>query len=149
MSTHLRRCNGCADCIPEHLRGHGEPPPVDNRYVAPGCEQFLLPVLPTDVETREQLPIAEGFLDYFPLAVAAVAHCSLAANEQHNPGQPMHWARNKSTKHRDKIAKHLIDAGTFDTDGIRHSTKLAWRALALLQKELEDDGGRPGRASRF
>lgn len=109
----------------------------------------LRPVLPTDAKIREQLPIASGFLDYFPLAVAAVAHCSLLANEQHNPGQPMHWARGKSTAHRDKIAKHLIDAGTFDTDGIRHSTKLAWRALANLQEELERDGGAPGRGSQF
>ena len=28
--------------------------------------------------------------------------------------------------------------GTFDDDGIRHSTKVAWRALANLQKELEE-----------
>lgn len=35
--------------------------------------------------------------------------------------------------------RHLVDAGTLDTDGIRHSTKVAWRALANLQKELEKD----------
>ena len=37
----------------------------------------------------------------------------------------------------DALSRHLIDAGTFDTDGIRHSAKVAWRALANLQKELE------------
>jgi len=31
-----------------------------------------------------------------------------------------------------------MERGTYDTDGIRHSAKLAWRALALLQKELEE-----------
>jgi hypothetical protein len=31
----------------------------------------------------------------------------------------------------------LVEAGTIDTDGIRHSAKVAWRALANLEKELE------------
>jgi len=31
-----------------------------------------------------------------------------------------------------------MDAGTFDTDGIRHSSKIAWRALANLQIEIEN-----------
>lgn len=106
-------------------------------------------VLPADAAEREQIPMATGCLDYFPLALAAVATCSLRANEQHNPGEPMHWARGKSTAHRDKILKHLVDTGLIDTDGIRHSTKVAWRALANLQQELEDAGGAPGRASIF
>jgi hypothetical protein len=106
-------------------------------------------VLPTDAEARNRIPLCTGCLDYFPLALAAVATCSLVANEQHNPGEPMHWARGKSTAHADKIMKHLTDRGALDTDGIRHSAKLAWRALALLQTELEEAGGTPGRASIF
>jgi hypothetical protein len=27
--------------------------------------------------------------------------------------------------------------GTMDSDGLRHTAKMAWRALALLQKEIE------------
>ena len=94
-------------------------------------------VLTTDAAERKGLPITTGVLDYFPLAIAAVAHCSKVANDQHNPGQQMHWAREKSTDHADCIGRHLIDRGSFDTDGLRHSAKLAWRALALLQLELE------------
>jgi len=30
-----------------------------------------------------------------------------------------------------------MEAGTVDTDGVRHSAKVAWRALANLEKELE------------
>ncbi|KAF1711076.1 hypothetical protein CSC70_03885 [Pseudoxanthomonas kalamensis DSM 18571] len=30
-----------------------------------------------------------------------------------------------------------MQRGTVDTDGVRHSAKVAWRALALLQKEIE------------
>lgn len=93
--------------------------------------------LPTDAAERKGLPITTGVLDYFPDAIAAVAACSKAGNDQHNPGQPLHWAREKSTDHADCIVRHLMERGTVDSDGIRHSAKLAWRALALLQVEIE------------
>lgn len=93
--------------------------------------------LPTDPQARKGLPITTGVLDYFPDAIAAVAACSKAGNDQHNPGQPLHWAREKSTDHADCIARHLVERGTVDSDGVRHSAKLAWRALANLQLELE------------
>lgn len=35
--------------------------------------------------------------------------------------------------------RHFVERGTLDTDGIRHSAKLAWRAMALLQKEIEGE----------
>lgn len=95
-------------------------------------------LLSTDAAERKATPITTGVLDYFPLALAEVAKCSKAGNDQHNPGQPLHWAKEKSTDHADCIARHLIDRGSRDTDGVRHSAKLAWRALALLQIELEE-----------
>ena len=85
------------------------------------------------------MPIARGVLDYFPDAIAEVAKVSYIGNEQHNPGEPMRWAREKSTDQADCIVRHLIDRGKIDTDGVRHSAKLAWRALALLQLEIEVD----------
>ena len=94
-------------------------------------------ILTTDKQARKEMPIARGLFDYFPDACAYVAHVSYKGNEQHNPGQPMHWAREKSTDHADCIARHLIERGGIDDDGIRHAGKLAWRALALLQLELE------------
>ena len=93
--------------------------------------------LPTDPDKRKGVPIATGLLDYFPLAVAAVAEVSRVGNEQHNPGQPLHWARGKSTDHADALVRHLLERGTNDVDGMPHSAKVAWRALALLQEELE------------
>lgn len=93
--------------------------------------------LPTDAKERKNAPVARGVLDYFPDALVAVAELSRIGNEQHNPGQPMHWARGKSTDHADCIVRHLIERGTVDTDGVRHATKVAWRALALLQTEIE------------
>ena len=99
--------------------------------------------LPTDAAERKAAPMAQGLLWYFPNALAEVARVSKAGNDQHNPGQPMHHARGKSTDHADCIMRHLVDAGTIDTDGQRHSAKVAWRALALLQEELERELGLP------
>ena len=96
-------------------------------------------LLPTDAQERKQIPIVSGVLDYFPLAIAEVAKCSKAGNDQHHPGEPLFWDKTKSTDHADCIGRHLIDRGKFDTDGQRHSAKLAWRALALLQLELEKE----------
>jgi hypothetical protein len=96
--------------------------------------------LPTDSKERKKIPIASGVLDYFPAALAEIAKVSYQGNEQHNPGQPLHWARNKSNDHSDTIIRHFMERGTVDSDGMRHSAKLAWRALALLQMELEAEG---------
>ena len=96
-------------------------------------------LLPTDKQARKDTPICRGVLDYFPLALAEIARVSKAGNDQHNPGQPLHWAKEKSTDHADCIARHLIERGTMDDDGMRHSAKMAWRALALLQIELEQE----------
>ena len=114
-----------------------------------GAMEPAQPALPTNSTARKRLPMCSGLLDYFPAALAEVSKVSHGANEQHNPGQPMHWARGKSTDHGDCIIRHLAERGEQDTDGLRHSAKLAWRALALLQEELEAAGAKPGRASRW
>lgn len=106
-------------------------------------------MLPTDPQARKAVPLASGCLDYFPDALAAVAECSKAGNDQHNPGQPLHWARHKSGDEADALLRHLMDRGKLDTDGIRHSAKVAWRALALLQKELEEAGAPMARGARW
>ena len=93
--------------------------------------------LPTDAKERKTYPVGTGFLDYFPLAATEVAHVSFVGNEQHNPGQPLHWDRSKSTDESDAMMRHFLQRGTVDSDGIRHSAKMAWRAMAFLQKELE------------
>lgn len=93
--------------------------------------------LPTDAKARKAIPLFSGLIRYFPLALIAVAECSQKGNDQHNPGCKLHWDRSKSGDELDALCRHLWEAGTVDADGIRHSTKAAWRALANLQKELE------------
>lgn len=70
--------------------------------------------------------------------MVAVAELSRIGNDQHNPGQPLYWDRSKSGDELDALMRHLVQAGTIDTDGVRHSAKVAWRAMANLQKELEN-----------
>lgn len=105
-------------------------------------------VLPTEPGARKAIPVATGVLDYFSAAIAEVAKVSKAGNEQHHPGEPLHWERGKSSDHADTIVRHLMERGTIDTDGQRHSAKVAWRALALLQEELEAGGAPKSRGSR-
>ena len=48
----------------------------------------------------------------------------------------------------DTMIRHYMERGTIDTDGQRHSAKMAWRALALLQLELEEAGAPLARGAR-
>ncbi len=103
--------------------------------------QDVMLALPDDAAGRKAAPICSGVLDYFPAALVEVARLSKAGNDQHNPGELLHWARGKSADHADCIVRHLMQRGTNDTDGVPHSAKVAWRALALLQEELEAAAG--------
>lgn len=99
--------------------------------------QPLPPAYTLTGKDRKEVPIYGGFLKYFPKAVQEIARLSYMANEQHNPGTPMHWDRSKSGDELDAMLRHSMGAGTIDDDRQRHSTKVAWRALANLEKELE------------
>jgi hypothetical protein len=121
-----------AKAVPELAAAYAQPPAPEPVREGPPC------ILPVDAKARKDMPITTGVFDYFPLALAEVARVSKAGNDQHNPGQPLHWSKHKSTDHADCIGRHLIDRGTRDPlDNQRHSGKLAWRALALLETELE------------
>ena len=89
---------------------------------------------------RKMMPVVSGVMDYFPDAISAVAFISYLGNQKHNPGEPLHWARGKSGDHADTMLRHFVERGTLDTDGVRHAAKMCWRALAILQMELEAEG---------
>ena len=89
---------------------------------------------------RKGQPVTLGVLAYFPDAIKYVAQVSKAGNDQHHPDKELHWDRSKSTDELDALARHLIDhtVDPVDDDGIYHLGKVAWRALAALQKYLEN-----------
>lgn len=132
LAAHGPFCPGC-NCRLE--------PPVAEQMPA-GAKQRVRQSapLPSEYECRKAMPIYDGCLAYFPMALLYLSHVSLVANEQHNPGEPLHWAREKSTDERNTLVRHLLEAGGQDTDRLRHSGKALWRAAANLEKELEAAG---------
>ena len=112
-----------------------EPNSAPSAHVGPRTEM----VLSADSAERKLTPIYSGVLAYFPLAIAAVARVSQRGNDKHNPGEPLHHSRNKSSDHKDCIARHLCDVDTYNPALAEYedAASLAWRALAHLQ-ELEE-----------
>jgi hypothetical protein len=97
-----------------------------------------LSLLPSGAKKRKETPIATGVLDYFPKSMAEISRVSLAGNRQHfPPGTPLHWDRDKSVDDADALIRHFIERGTVDENGIRATARMAWRALAVLERELD------------
>gem|GEM_PF-2107982 len=111
-------------------------------YIAPTPATTL----PTSASQRKGIPVYSGFLAYFPKAVAAVAKLSKIGNDQHNPGSPLHWDRSKSGDELDAMCRHILDIAEVDTDDTPHEVKVAWRAMANLQKSIETN---PSRFEKF
>ena len=118
----------------EHSEMLSNPMMADNFVAVDSPASTLFNKTPKE---RKQAPIGTGVIDYFPDALAAVAYCSFVGNEQHNPGTPLHWDRSKSGDESDALMRHFVHRGTMDSDGVLHSAKVCWRALAMLQKEIE------------
>lgn len=97
-------------------------------------------MLPSDPAARKRIPIWSGCIKYFPKALAAIAQLSFIANEQHHPGEPVHWDKSKSTDELDALMRHLDESAQgidYDTDGILQDVKVAWRAVANLERKLD------------
>lgn len=125
--------DGSAEC---HARGY--------LHLHKGAPVPPLPkhLFPTTQSSKEEYPMWDGLMAYFPAALAEVAHVSFVGSRQHQPTLPTQWTRDKSTNHKDKILRHLLegDVSELDTDGTLHAAKVAWRALANLQIILEKNG---------
>ena len=110
------------------------------------AEKEEKPVLDYDgmeeAKRRKMTPMFSGCLAYFPDALAQVAQNSMVGHYQHNdPTEPMYWDRSKSADELDAIIRHLADHSKdpYDADGRLHLSKVAWRALAMLQKFIEEE----------
>ena len=102
-------------------------------------------------QDRKTYPLYEGLFGYFRDALYRVARVSWVGNQQHNPGQPLHWARGKSMDHMDCAFRH---AGEFDENDFSDASEeaggaLCWRVLAVYQIYLERKYGlRPPKNAR-
>lgn len=104
-------------------------------------------MLPKNYKARKSLPMYTFLTKYFPDAIIELVKVSVAGNVQHNPGQPMHWARGTSTDQMETAVRHIFDHGmgnTYDDEppevlatigdqGTMHLAKAAWRLLAEIQ----------------
>jgi hypothetical protein len=115
--------------------------------------------LPTDSAERKEVPLFSGVLKYAPAALAGVARISKLGNDKHNPGQPLHHARGKSTDHADCILRHMIDVADIEAHINREGrgtvslsdakallaevSQLTWRALMWSQELHERYGCAP------
>lgn len=109
---------------------------------------------------RKKYPIVTGVLDYFSSALLEVAKVSYIGNQQHNPGQPLHWARGKSMDQEDTTVRHTMERTisddnnetfrlTKDVDDTYHMAKACWRMLATFQLALEKEGAPLARGARL
>lgn len=115
--------------------------------------------LPKDSEDRKNVPVFSGVLKYAPAALAGVARISKLGNDKHNPGEPLHHARGKSTDHADCILRHTMDVADIEAaierirnpylDGeeraaiLTEVSQLSWRTLMWSQELHEKYGGAP------
>ena len=103
-----------------------------------GCNTPVRSSITTDPVARKSIPIHTTLFKYFPKAVAEIANCCVVGGAQHGQSiEELHWDRSKSGNALDALMRHALDAGFMDTDGVRHSAKIAFRALANLELELE------------
>lgn len=95
--------------------------------------------LPTEAKARKDLPVYTYLTEYFLDALLAEVAVAVAGNEQHNPGEPLHWARGKSPDQMDCALRHMLDhkKNPIDTDGQYHLAKAIWRLKAELQLVIE------------
>jgi hypothetical protein len=120
MVEYNKSCTGvCDDCACDML----DNPPFANQDTA---------------AERKATPVFSGVLSYFPNALKEVSKCSQAGNDQHHPNTPLHWDMEKSKDELDALTRHLIDhsINPLDEDGQLHLAKVAWRALAALERFL-------------
>lgn len=83
---------------------------------------------------RKAMPVHSGVMLYFPDAICAIARLSKKGNDKHNRGEPLHWAREKSTDHEECVARHMLTPENVDPEtGEAELVAVVWRALAALQ----------------
>lgn len=103
---------------------------------------------PSESQIRKATPVYRGFFRYFPKAIRAVTAVSQIGNNKHNPGEDLHWAKEKSTDEPDCVLRHMLDeaeceiegeigAGGVDESGVLNLASTAWRAMANLERLLD------------
>jgi len=104
----------------------------------PHCGEHCSPAPPSLSAARKSEPVFSGNLAYFPRTHRAISRVSMKGSAKHNPGEPVRWAKEKSTDHPDCVARHNLTPYSVDEDtGELHIVHAAWRQLAWCETVLE------------
>lgn len=98
--------------------------------------------LPDDYHERKTWQMFTYLTEYFPDSFEEEVRVAIVGNQQHNPGEPLHWARDKSTDQLNTAFRHQWDhktKGPKDKDGCYHLAKAIWRLKAELQLVIEKE----------
>jgi len=95
----------------------------------------------------DQIDYLKAFRKSCARTIIEMVKLSVEGNDKHNPDEPLHWAREKSTDQLDCIARHLFDYGVAeDADDleaqIQEMSSVMWRAGAKLQLLCEERDAR-------
>lgn len=95
-------------------------------------------------------PVVQGFMNYFPRAIFAVAMVSEYGKRKYNPDSPVFnsgWreVENGQLRYADAEARHRLKSaieGVYDEgdSGLPHLAQKAWSAMAELERALTDGG---------
>ena len=136
----------CENCYQKELEADAALDPRINVLMFPLKKKSLLDGMTS--EERKQYPIVSGCLDYFRDALLEVSHVSWLGNQKHNPGQPLHWARDKSNDHADCVVRHMATRTEIESEsGETHAVHALWWALAMVQEMEEKRLGIPPRVT--
>jgi hypothetical protein len=89
---------------------------------------------------RKDVKLWDFMFRYFPDTWLEVVKVAMVGNDKWNPGETMHWARDKSPDQMNSAFRHLWDYGSGserDEDGCYHLAKAIWRLMAQLQLDIE------------
>lgn len=112
----------------------------------PPAPQDPPPFMSTDSAVRKSMPVATGFLQYFPDAVLLASWVSRVGNEKHCPGRPLQWDKSKSADEPDAEVRHMLDGfrglpadpGLEPLAHLGHLASKFWRAAADLQRACDE-----------
>lgn len=95
------------------------------------CEEAVQDrLLPDDPQQRKAIPVYSAFMRFFPRAIVAVTKMSMEGQAQHNAdGDSIKWIRSASSDDKDALMRHVLEEDW---------AKVAWRAMAILEKHLEE-----------
>jgi hypothetical protein len=108
-----------------------------------------------DKVRKSDWPVWDYVFGYFPLALLEEVRVAVIGNNQHNPGQKLHWARHKSTDQLNTALRHIFDYAKAKQEGQvcpRDATgksllaQAVWRLKAQLQLDCEAEGSDRGGA---